>query len=115
MRYAWHFDAHLVADYLRRFVGGRLGVQHVVDETRQASPSAEDGRIGTVSTPMAGRTLSGDLFVDCSGFRSLLINEAMDEPFLDMSDHLLCDSAVAAPVPDDDDKNGIEPYTSRSP
>lgn len=60
----------------------------------------------------AGRLVEGDLFVDCSGFRGLLINQAMAEPFLDMSDHLLCDSAVATAVPHDDEANGVEPYTS---
>ncbi len=63
-------------------------------------------------TTKSGRVLAGDLFVDCSGFRSLLINKAMGEPFLDMSDHLLCDSAVATAVKNDDAKNGVEPYTS---
>jgi tryptophan halogenase len=52
------------------------------------------------------------LFIDCSGFRGLLINKAMNEPFIDMSDHLLCDSAVASAVPHDDERHGIEPYTS---
>ena len=51
-------------------------------------------------------------FVDCSGFRGLLINQAMREPFLDMSDYLLCDRAVATAVPHDDATNGVEPYTS---
>jgi tryptophan halogenase len=40
------------------------------------------------------------------------MNQALKEPFLDMSDYLLCDSAVAAPVPADDREHGIEPYTS---
>jgi tryptophan 6-halogenase len=50
--------------------------------------------------------------VDCSGFRSLLIGQALGEPFIDMSDHLLCDSAVATAMPHDDARYGIEPYTS---
>ena len=61
---------------------------------------------------MGGRLIEGDLFVDCSGFRSLLINQAMGEPFIDMSDHLLCDSAVATAIPNDDARLGVEPYTS---
>src|SRR5690606_4907906 len=52
------------------------------------------------------------LFVDCTGFRGLLINKALQEPFVDMSDYLLCDSAVATAVPHDDEKHGVEPYTS---
>jgi tryptophan 6-halogenase len=109
-RYAWHFDAHLVADYLRRFATGKQGVVHVEDEMTEAVRD-ERGFLTELRTK-GGRTLPGDLFVDCSGFRGLLINQAMQEPFVDMSDHLLCDSAVAAPVPHDDEKHGIEPYTS---
>jgi len=56
--------------------------------------------------------MEADLFVDCTGFRGLLINQALGEPFIDMSDHLLCDSAVASAVPNDDERFGIEPYTS---
>ncbi len=56
--------------------------------------------------------IEGDLFVDCSGFRGLLINQALGEPFVDMNDHLLCNSAVASAVPHDDARHGIEPYTS---
>jgi len=59
-----------------------------------------------------GRVIEGDLFVDASGFRGLLINQAMGEPFIDMSDHLLCDRAVATAVPNDDEAYGVEPYTS---
>jgi hypothetical protein len=109
MRYAWHFDAHLVADYLREIATG-WGVDHVVDklETVERGP---DGSIVAVRTTH-GRTLRADLFVDCSGFRGLLINKAMEEPFIDMSDYLMNDSAVASAVPNDDEANGVEPYTS---
>jgi tryptophan halogenase len=69
------------------------------------------GDIAAVRT-VSGRTLQADLYIDCTGFRGLLINKALGEPFIDMSDHLLCDSAIAAPVPHDDAAHGIEPYTS---
>ena len=36
----------------------------------------------------------------------------MNEPFIDMSDYLLCDAAVATAIPHDDNANGLEPYTS---
>lgn len=109
-RYAWHFDAQLVADFLCRFATGRLGVHHV-RETMQEALLDERGFITGLRTD-SGRIIDGDLFVDCSGFRGLLINQAMGEPFIDMSDHLLCDRAVATAVPNDDARLGVEPYTS---
>jgi hypothetical protein len=108
--YAWHMDAHLVADFLRRFATQKQGVVHVEDELAEVRKD-ERGFITTLTTK-GGRTLDGDLFVDCSGFRGLLINKALGEPFIDMNDHLLCDSAVATSVPHDDAAHGVEPYTS---
>ena len=108
--YAWHIDANLLADFLRRFATEKQGVVHVQDEMNEVHKDAR-GFI-TALTTKGGRTLDGDLFVDCSGFRGLLINKALGEPFIDMSDRLLCDSAVATAVPHDDDANGVEPYTS---
>lgn len=108
--YAWHFDAQLVADFLCRHATTRLGVNHVRDEMVDV---VRDGRgFITALQLKSGRSLQGDLFVDCSGFRGLLINKVMGEPFVDQSDHLLCDSAVACAVPHDDERFGVEPYTS---
>lgn len=109
MHYAWHMDAHLVADYLRDVAVG-WGVVHLTDQLEKVELAA-DGSIGSLHM-QSGRQLQADLFVDCSGFRGLLLNKALAEPFIDMSDHLLCDSAVAASVPHDDEANGVDPYTS---
>ncbi|MGK5531043.1 tryptophan halogenase family protein [Streptomyces sp. URMC 129] len=107
--YAWHFDANLVADFLRRLATRDLGVRHIENEMVDVEL---DGR-GFITALLArgGERYEADLFVDCSGFRGLLINKALGEPFLDMSDHLLCDSAVATAVPHDDEQ-GVEPFTS---
>lgn len=109
-RYAWHFDAHLVADFLRRFAVDTQGVHHVID-TMETVLFDQRGFVRALKTS-SGRVIEGDLFVDCSGFRGLLINQAMQEPFIDMSDHLLNDSAVATAIAHDDEAHGIEPYTS---
>lgn len=109
MYYAWHFDAHLVADYLKNVAVG-WGVEHIVEELENVKVGA-DGAIESLHTRQ-GRTLRADLYVDCSGFRGLLINKALKEPFIDMNDYLLCDSAVASSVPNDDEANGVDPYTS---
>ncbi|MFI9557474.1 tryptophan halogenase family protein [Nonomuraea endophytica] len=108
--YAWHFDAQLVAAFLRRFATEKQGAEHVEDEMTEVLRD-ERGFITALRTA-GGRLLEGDLFIDCSGFRGLLINQTMGEPFIDMSDHLLCDSAVATAIPHDDAANGVEPYTS---
>ncbi|MGV9295069.1 MULTISPECIES: tryptophan halogenase family protein [Amycolatopsis] len=108
--YAWHFDANLVADFLRRFATQKQGAVHIEDKFTHAEVD-QRGFITAINTE-TGRRLEADLFVDCSGFRSLLINQVMREPFLDMSDHLLNDRAVATSIPHDDEKNGIEPFTS---
>jgi len=107
--HAWHFDAHLVADFLCRW-GTARGVDRILDEVSNVELD-ERGWIKTVHTK-GGLALQADLFVDCTGFRGLLINQALKEPFLDMSNHLLCDSAVAAAIPNDDAKLGIDPFTS---
>lgn len=109
-RYAWHFDAKLVADFLCRFAVGKQGVVHMVDEMQEVIQD-ERGFITALQTK-TGKILAGDLFIDCSGFRGLLINKVMKEPFVDMSDRLLCDSAVATAISNDDAANGVEPYTS---
>lgn len=107
--HAWHFDAHLVADFLRRWATER-GVVHVLDQVKSVDLD-ERGHIARLHTKF-GHTLCANLYVDCTGFRGLLINQALGEPFIDMSDHLFCDSAIAASIPHDDAKHGIEPYTS---
>jgi tryptophan 7-halogenase len=107
MFYAWHFDAQLLANYLKNWSIER-GVTRVVDDVVNVT-LASDGAIQSVSTK-TGQQYEADLFIDCSGFRSLLIGKALHEPFLDMSDYLLCDSAVATAIPHGD--NQIEPFTS---
>lgn len=109
-RYAWHFDAQYVADFLRKWATKHEGLSHVSDHMEEVLLD-ERGFIKAVKT-RAGRTIEGDLFIDCSGFRGLLINQAMGEPFISMNDYLLCDRAVATSVPHDDAALGVEPYTS---
>lgn len=109
-RYAWHFDAQLVADFLCRFAVEKQGVIHLRDEMTHADQDSR-GFITALHTK-SGLVLPGDLFVDCSGFRGLLINKFMGEPFLDMSNYLINDRAVATVIPNDDGKLGVEPYTS---
>jgi tryptophan halogenase len=90
--YALHVDAKLVARYLRRFAEER-GVKRtegMVSEVRQR----EDGFVERLVL-RDGREVDADFFIDCSGFRALLIGGALDAPYEDWSDYLLCDRAIA--------------------
>jgi flavin-dependent dehydrogenase len=107
--YAYHFDAALLARFLRDYAVAR-GVRQILDTVVDVV-LGEDGAISELRTAANG-PISGDLFVDCTGFRGLLINQALGEPFVSFNDALLCDRAVALRVPVDIEKHGIEPFTS---
>jgi len=93
--YAYHFDAALLGQFLRRHALG-LGVLHRVD-TVQGVQWAENGDIAGLQL-QGGAQLAGDFFIDCSGFKGLLINEALGEPFISYQDNLFNDRAVAIPT-----------------
>ena len=93
--YALHFDAGLYARHLRQVATAR-GVHHIDARVRQVIRHDETGLITAIDTEEAG-SIAGDLFIDCTGFRSLLLGQAMAEPFVDWTDLLPCDRAVAIP------------------
>ena len=97
LNYGYHLDAGKFAALLARHGVERLGVRHVRDHV-VAAEMAEDGAIAAVSTREAG-TISGDLFVDCTGHAALLIGGQFGVPFLDRSDVLFNDRALAVQVP----------------
>ncbi|MEJ7731397.1 MAG: tryptophan halogenase family protein [Polyangiaceae bacterium] len=107
--YGYHFDAGLLAAYLRDYAVAR-GVTHIGDDIVSVEKT-DSGDIAAVVTREHGR-LAADLFVDCSGFRALLIGDAMEEPFISYKDSLFCDAAVAMQVPSEPDVDGIAPYTT---
>ena len=107
--YAYHFDASLLAEFLKGYAT-RLGATQVIDDVAEVR-LAEDGSIDHLVTREHGE-IRGDLYVDCTGFRGLLINQTLGEPFVSFSETLLCDSAVAMQVPRDIATYGINPYTT---
>ncbi|MET0236206.1 MAG: tryptophan halogenase family protein [Kibdelosporangium sp.] len=107
--YAYHFDATLLAAFLSKFATQR-GVKHIQDDVLDVALT-EQGDISHVVTREHGE-LHGDLFVDCTGFRSLLLNKALGEPFESFQDTLPNDSAVALRVPTDMAARGIRPCTT---
>lgn len=93
--YAYQFDATRYAMYLRRFAESR-GVQRIEGRITSVRQTAESGCVESVVLE-DGRELDGDFFIDCSGFRALLIGEALGCAYTDWSRWLPCDRAYAAP------------------
>lgn len=94
MPYAYHFDAGLYAKFLRGYAEAR-GVERIEGRIL----SAERGDNGDVArlTLEDERSIGGNLFVDCSGFRSLLLGDTLGVGYEDWSHWLPCDRAVAVP------------------
>jgi tryptophan halogenase len=105
--YAYQFDATLFGPYLRRFAE-RHGARRTEGRIASVDRHPETGMVRALRME-SGETITADLFVDCSGFRSLLLGDAMAEPWEDWSRWLPCDRAVAMPCASPD--GPIEPYT----
>jgi flavin-dependent dehydrogenase len=107
--YAYHLDAGKFASFVREHCVANLGVRHIVDDVLSVV-LRDNGDVDCVETRGSGR-LSADLFIDCSGFRSLLLGQALGVPFIDRSDVLFIDRALAVQVPYDSDQSNIVPHT----
>ncbi|MGB5778722.1 MAG: tryptophan halogenase family protein [Allopontixanthobacter sediminis] len=95
MPWAYHFDAGLYAAYLRRYCEAR-GVTRVEGTVSRAEKSPDGGTL-TAIVLGDGTSISGDFFIDCSGFRALLIGGALGSELEDWSQWLPCNRAVAVP------------------
>ncbi|HEX5184255.1 MAG TPA: tryptophan halogenase family protein [Allosphingosinicella sp.] len=107
--YAYHLDAGKFAPFLQRHCCAQLGVRHVLADVRDVT-LGDDGDISSIVTEQAGE-IEGDLFIDCTGFRSLLLGEALGVPFRDCGDVLFCDTALAIQVPYGSDASPIASHT----
>ncbi|MEM1380985.1 MAG: tryptophan halogenase family protein, partial [Pseudomonadota bacterium] len=95
MNYAYHINATAYAGFLRQ----ASEMRGVVRREGKVTDVSVDGETGFISTVMMddGSTVSGDLFIDCTGFRGLLIEQTLKTGYEDWRHYLPCDSAVALP------------------
>ncbi|MEL7311705.1 MAG: tryptophan halogenase family protein [Pseudomonadota bacterium] len=95
LRHAYHIDAGLYANFLRSYAEQR-GVQRIEGKITDVVRDGGSGDIRSLSLD-DGRTIGGDFFVDCSGFRALLLEQTLNADWQDWSHWLPCDRAFAIP------------------
>lgn len=110
LNYGYHLNAGKFSEFLRKHSVGKLGVTHIRDDV-VGVVSKDNGDIKEL-TLKSGRTLPGDLFVDCTGFSSLLIGNHYQIPCVDKSNVLFNDSALTTPAPYPDTHNPVSSCTT---
>lgn len=95
LAYAYHFDASRYALFLRDYAEER-GVTRTEGIVESVARDGESGDIRSI-TLKGGHEVAGDFFIDCTGFRSLLLGETLRVGYQDWSKWLPCDRALAVP------------------
>lgn len=93
VNYAYHLDAGIYARFLRKF-SERFGAKRVEGKIKRVRQHPESGYVDALELE-SGTVVEGDLFIDCTGFRGLLIEQALQTGYEDWNQWLLCDTAVA--------------------
>ncbi len=107
--YGYHLDAGKFATMLQKHCTEVLGVRHILDHVTHIN-SAENGDIASLGSKQ-NDDIHGDLFIDCTGFSSLLIGKHFQVPFISRKDTLFIDSALAVQVPYECENSPIESQT----
>lgn len=97
LNYAYHLDTNKFSVFIKDHCIGKLNIHHVVNDI-VGTTIGDDGEVGSLCLA-DGAELAGDFYIDCSGFAGLLIDKHFNIPFLDKSDILFCDRAVAVQCP----------------
>lgn len=109
VNYGYHLDAGKFAELLRQHCTEKLGVKHVKANVLQIN-AADNGDIDSVTTDCGG-DIAGDLFIDCTGARSLLLGEHFKIPFQSRQAFLFNDTALAAQVPYTEEDQAVQSCT----
>lgn len=109
VNYGYHLDAAKFAEFLRKHCVEKLGVTHIKANVTGIN-SADNGDIASIVTDSHGN-IEGDLFIDCSGSRALLLGEHFGIPVISKNDILFNNTALAAQVPYNDENDPIESCT----
>lgn len=107
--YAYHLNSEKLGVFLKKHCMEKLGVKNIVDHVERVI-SAENGDIAALSTAQHG-DIAGDLFIDCSGFASVLLGGHYDVPLIDKKNILFNDCALAVQVPYPDEEYPIASHT----
>ena len=108
VNFAYHFDASQYAKFLRKFAEG-FGIKRVEGKIKEVKQNAATGFIESLVLH-SGATIEGDLFIDCTGFRGLIIEQTLKSGYEDWSHWLPCDSAAAVQT----ELTGLAPPLTRS-
>ncbi len=106
INYAYHFNATLYAQFLRKFSEARR-VKRIEGKIAEVTTNSDNGFIENVKL-VSGEIIEGDLFIDCTGFRGLLIEQTLNTGYEDWSHWLVNDSAIAVQT---ESLNPAIPYT----
>lgn len=109
LEYAYHLDAGLFSEFLKEHGTNVNGIELICDTINNVELT-EHGEIGSLYLN-SGKRVKGDFFIDCTGFRALLLGEALGIPFESKSNYLFVDKAIAVQVPNRNPQNNIASHT----